>query len=507
MNRSIARLFLVVILLFTILIAWTSRWTVFSATALDNNKLNRLGYYASLKVKRGRILADNGQVLAYSVPAGGGTWKRKYKDGTLFSQAIGYSIPQEDQSAGLEQARNSELSGSYTTGLSSIFGRLSSPTAGDDVYTTLDPKAQALARTLIAEGPEGKEQVGSVVAIVPQTGAVKVMYSNPTYDSSNPFGPCPPNQLNIGCQFNMATQAGLPPGSTFKIVTTTAALDTGKYTPTSPLIDGRSPITVADRPLENDSNESYGEVDLTTALTYSINTVYAQVGENVGAQVLQKYMERFGFYSTPPLDYPADQMNASGEKFYADTCGKNKKPELLPVTNPCVDLGRTAIGQANLAVTPLQMAMVVSTVADGGKLMEPRLTSKVVNQYGQTVENVAPQEYHQVMKPKTASELTSMMTDVVEEGTGTAANLLGVKVAGKTGTASIGQCSHGPVAADGSCPDGQPLDDAWFIGFAPVQDPKIAVAVSLENIPNGYGGTYAAPIAAKVIKTLLAENQ
>jgi peptidoglycan glycosyltransferase len=137
--------------------------------------------------------------------------------------------------------------------------------------------------------------------------------------------------------------------------------------------------------------------------------------------------------------------------------------------------------------------------------MEPRLTERAVNQDGEVVEQVQPQEYDQVMKPKYAAQLTTMMEDVVEEGTGTAADVLGLKVAGKTGTASTGGCSHGQ-AVDGSCPDGQPLDDAWFVGF-PVSDPKIAVAVELSDIPNGYGGQYAAPIAAKVITTLLAENQ
>jgi peptidoglycan glycosyltransferase len=140
------------------------------------------------------------------------------------------------------------------------------------------------------------------------------------------------------------------------------------------------------------------------------------------------------------------------------------------------------------------MAMVVSAIANDGKLMEPRLTSSVVNNDGQVVETVSPQEYDQVMKPKIAQELQQMMRKVVEEGTGETANLDGLNVAGKTGTASTGGTK-----------DGQPLDDAWFVGF-PLDDPRIAVAVELSNIPNGYGGTYAAPIAAQVIKTLLGEH-
>jgi len=493
MNRAIARLFAVMVLLFAVLVAFTSRWTVFSATALQNNPLNKLGLYASEKIRTGDLLADDGAVLAKAIPAGGGTWKRDYPFGSLFAQPVGYSIPAQSSFAGLEQTLGPELRG-VKSQLTSVFGSFGGNQVGDDVHTTLDPKAQALARTLLKDGSVSHPTpyTGSVVAIVPQTGAVRVMYSNPTYNDNDPqaydrsWTECKPNPFKIGCTFNLATQGLFPPGSTFKVVTTTAAIDSGKYTPTS-IINGPSPLEVSGAPLENDGNQSWGDISLTTALINSVNTVYAQVGQQVGASVMETYMKRFGFYSKPPLDYPAGQMNTSGEQL---------KGKLIEPTNPNVDLGRMSIGQDKLAVTPMQMAMVVSTVADGGVLMEPRLTTEVVNSDGQVVERFPPTEYDRVMKPKTASELTQMMEDVVEEGTGTPAQLDGVKVAGKTGTASTGGTQ-----------DGQPLDDAWFIGFAPVSDPKIAVAVTLENIPNGYGGTYAAPIAAKVIKTLLAEDR
>jgi peptidoglycan glycosyltransferase len=485
MNRAIARLFAVMVLLFAVLVAFTSRWTVFSATALQTNGLNQLGFYASEKIKTGDLLADDGSVLAKAVPAAGGVWKRQYPFGSLFAQPVGYSILQAGQTAGLEQYRSTQLRG-VKTGLTSVFGSLGGSQVGDDVHTTLDPKAQALARTLL------RERTGSVIAIVPQTGAVRVMYSNPTYNDNDPQAyydsvtACKPNPFEIGCTYNLATQGLFPPGSTFKVVTSTAALDSGKYTPQS-IINGPSPLEVSGRPLENDGNQNWGNISLTTALINSVNTVYAQVGQNVGAKLMETYMKRFGFYSKPPLDYPAKEMLSSGEELDG---------RLIEPTNPNVDLGRMSIGQDKLAVTPLQMAMVVATVANGGVLMEPRLTTEVVNSDGQVVQRFPATEYDRVMKSKTASELTQMMEDVVEEGTGTPAQLDGIKVAGKTGTASVG-----------SNLDGQPLDDAWFIGFAPVNDPKIAVAVTLEKIPNGYGGTYAAPIAAQVIKTLLAEDR
>ncbi len=491
MNKSISKLYVFVILLFALLLVWTSRWTVFDANALNRDKLNQLSYFSTLKVKRGRILAGDGKtVLAKSVPAGGGTYKRTYPLGSLFSQTVGYGNLQQHQFSGLEGEYRTQLENRQQTTLSSVFGPISTSNVGNDVYSTLNLKAQQLAKTLLAG------RVGSVVAIVPQTGAVVTMYSNPSYDDNHPLAACPANDisdadLNPGeqnaCQSNLATQGLFAPGSTFKLVTTAAALNTGKYTPQS-LINGKSPITVSGVPLNNDANESFGDVSLTDALTNSINTVYAQVGLNLGRATMEDYMKRFGFYRTPAIDLPAGSSVASGESYQG---------KLIAPTNTNVDLGRMSIGQDKLTVTPLQMAMVVSAIADRGKLMTPRLVNRVVNPDGQVVATVAPKLYDTVMSSKTAAEMSSMMTNVVEEGTGTAANLGSLKgeVAGKTGTASTGGTSGGA-----------PLDDAWFVGFAPVSAPKIAVAVVLRNIPNGYGGTYSAPIAAQMMQTLLAEG-
>ena len=170
--------------------------------------------------------------------------------GPLFAQPIGYSILTKHQQAGLEEYRAKELGGTLRTGLSSVFGPISTQTIGDDVFTTLDPRAQQLAKTELAG------RVGSVVAIVPQTGAVRVMYSNPSYDNNDPFAPC-----SDSCQYNRATQALYPPGSTFKVVTSAAALNSGVYTPDS-IINGDSPITVSGVPLSNDSGQSWGPITL-----------------------------------------------------------------------------------------------------------------------------------------------------------------------------------------------------------------------------------------------------
>ena len=475
MNGAIAKLFVVVVVLFALLIGWTSRWTVFEASSLTANPLNRRTLVDDLRIKRGKIIADDGTVLARSVPAPADTWRRRYPTGSLFGQAVGYLNALEGQVAGLEESREAALRG-LQTGLSSIFGQLSPHPVGDDVYTTLDPKAQEVAEQALGG------RAGAVVAMDPQTGAVKVMYANPSYNSNDPHAPCG----QPGCELNRSTQGQYPPGSTFKVVTATAAIDSGKYTPNS-VVNGNSPVTISGVPLMNDGNQSFGPIDLTSALVYSVNTVWAQVAESLGRPTMTKYMKRFGFYAKPPLDYPSNQIDTS--RPYSPT-GRPYVP-----ASPNEDIGRIAIGQGGLLVTPLQMAMVASAVANGGKLMEPRFTNRVVDQDGRTVQTIKPHVYNQVMKPSTAAEIGQMMEKVVDEGTGTPAQLgTGIPFAGKTGTASVG-------------PTGAGLTQPWFIGFAPIHDPKVAIAVTVERSDGGFGGTVAAPIAKDVVQTLLAEGQ
>ena len=323
------------------------------------------------------------------------------------------------------------------------------------------------------------------MALNPRTGAVLAMYSNPTYDDNHPS---PDKQcIAVGCLVNRAVSSAYPPGSTFKVVTATAAIDTGKYTPDS-IVNGNSPVTVSGVPLANDGNQSFGDITLTQALTQSVNTVWAPVAENVGTRTMTKYMKRFGFYSRPPLDYPPGEMLPSRVQ--------SPGGEYYPPGSPDEDIGRIGIGQGGLVVTPLQMAMVAAAVANNGRLMVPHLVSSVIAPDGRTVTTIAPQLYHQVMSAKTAQEVNLMMRTVVDEGTGTPAQLgNGIEFAGKTGTASVGPTGLGET---------QP----WFIGFAPANDPKVAVAVDLERSDSGQsGGEVAAPIARDVVQTLLSEGK
>ena len=475
MNDQIVKLFGFLLVLFALLVFFSSRWTVFDATALNDNPLNHRSAIAAEKIKRGRIYADGGQPLAVSQRRPGGVFDRSYPAGSLFAQSVGYWTNETGNAAGLEVSYSQQLEGTKT-GVSSVFGPLNGDQQiGNDLYTTLDPKAQAEARAALAG------RVGSVVAIEPSTGAILAMYSNPTYDPVDPSSGC-----SDDCQFDRATQSAYPPGSTFKIVTAAAAIDSGRYTPSSE-INGDSPKTISGVPLENDGDSSYGDVSLTYALTQSINTVWAQVAVALGTRTMTEYMKRFGFYAKPPIDLPPGELRAS------DVLSSTGTP--YPAGSADEDIGRIGIGQGGLAVTPLQMAMVAAAVADDGRLMVPHFGDRVVNPDGETVETIRPQLYHRVMSATAAQEINQMMRTVVDEGTGTPAQLgSGISFAGKTGTASIG-----PAGADETQP--------WFIGFAPANDPKVAIAVDIEKTVGGYGGQVAAPIAKDVVQTLLAEGK
>jgi peptidoglycan glycosyltransferase len=474
MNAPIARLFVVVMVLFAVLVGFTSRWTVFDAHALRDNPKNHRQLIEEQKVHRGLIRAGDDTVLARSLQQPDKSYVRTYPAGRLFSHAVGYSFVRQGR-AGLERFYDDDLSG-RSGELGSLLDRLSGGgQQGDNLVTSLNPAAQRVALQQLG----GRK--GAVVALDPRTGAIQVMASVPGYDPNAVKNQQAFNALNKDSDaplLNRTTQAGYPPGSTFKVVTAIAAIDSGRYTPDS-RISGRNGKTISGVPLNNDQGESFGDITLTEALTKSVNTVFGEIGEKLGKAKMKTYMDRLGFGKPVEVDLPRDERAASGER---------KGGRIIPATNGAVDVGRMAIGQDKLTVTPLQMAMVASAVANGGKLMKPRLGDRIVDRDGRTVRHLVPEEMSQVMSPQTASQVGAMMGQVVKEGTGTAAALQGIDVAGKTGTAEV----------DRPCGPNQ----LWFIAFAPVQDPRVAIAATVE-CGTGFGGTVAAPIAKAVMQELL----
>jgi len=470
MNTPIIRLYAFFTVLFGVLVFATSWWSVFAAKDLREKTANRRPLLAEERIKRGTIRAADGKVLARSVPIDDERYGRRYPTDEQFAHAVGYSFTKLGRS-GLEQFRNDPLTGRRTELIGAVDSLLGERGVGDSIRTTLDPKAQQAA----IEGLAGRK--GAVVAIEPESGGVLAMASTPSYD---------PNGLDQGDKFrrlatdeqnspivNRATQSGYPPGSTMKVVTAVAAIDTGRYEPTS-TVSGENGKEISGVPLNNFGNEDYGSITLTEALTNSVNTVWAEVGEKLGKDTMGDYMTKFGFYKQPPIDLPADQLLASGER---------SKGRLLSPSSPQIDVGRMAIGQDKLLVTPLQMATVAATISNGGVRMEPHITQKIVDPDGRTQDEFDGERAERVMKTGTARDLTAMMKNVVKEGTGTAAALEGVELAGKTGTAEVDVERN--------------INDAWFIGFTN----EVAVAVVLERI-DGTGGVDAAPIAKSVVEAV-----
>ena len=482
MNRQIVKLFGLVVVLFAVLIGFTSYWSVFDAEALKDKEANKRPLLEQQQIERGRILAADGTVIARSVAKGSGAdrrFVRRYPAGNLYGHPIGYSFVRQGDSE-FEQFHNDELVGNESE-FSSILDELSGrQQQGNDIVTNIDPAAQETALAALQE-----VGFGAVVAIEPQSGRVLVLASNPPYDPNRvPFELSKLNRNELEAPlFNRATQGQYPPGSTFKVVTAAAGLDSGTITPET-AIDAPGTLEVQGQPLHNDFDEDFGPITLDTALTNSVNTWFAQLGEQVGEDTLFEYMDRFGFNSTPAIDLPSDQVYRSGVFEGGKFLGRSDP----------VDLARIAIGQERLVVTPLQMAEVAAAVANGGRLMKPQIWSRVVDPDGRVVDRLDPSEYGQPIDEQTASELSTAMEGVVSEGTGTNAAIPGVPVAGKTGTAE--------TPFNDTCGGGTEENQAWFIGFAPADEPKIAIAATVECTPL-FGNDVAAPIFRQVAESIL----
>ncbi len=481
MNAPVRRLSLVVAVLFaSLLVSTTLIQYVFAAdiNARPDNRRTLLSTYAR---ERGEILVGQTPV-AKSVPVDDEyKFQRVYDEGKLYAHVTGsYSF--FGASGGLEQAENSLLSGSsdklFYRRVSDLFtGRRAQ---GANIETTLDPKVQAAA----ADGL--KSIKGAAVALDPKTGAILAMDSTPTSDpndlASHDLRVVERNSKALNADpdkptLNRTINELYPPGSVFKVVTAAAALSTGEYDENSPLPGPAVldlPDTSADLP--NHDNRACGsseEVTMTEALAVSCNTAFAYLGMQIGADALQSQAAKFGFG-----DALAVPMRVT--------------PSTVPADLNRPQLAQSSIGQYDVQVTPLQMAMVAAGIGNRGTVMTPYLVQSVIGSDLSVIESADAEELSQAVSPEVAAQLTRMMEAVVEDGTGTRAQIPGVDVAGKTGTAQHGE---GRKA------------HAWFISFAPANDPEIAVAVIAEDGgvagSEAGGGTVAAPIAKQMMEARL----
>ena len=494
MNKQLRHVSVFALVLLAILLGATTYWQTWAQADLAARKDNSIKVIERLTIDRGKILAADGTVLASNRSShkhGLTIFTRHYPQNDLAPQVIGYATP-AGTTTGLEQTLDDYLSGANTN-LTNTFtqelDKLGGQTVhGDNVYLTLRPAIQRLAQAQLGA------RCGAVVVLDAKTGAVVAMASSPTYNANlvnqqkgwtkiaRIKGTCG----DASALQNNATLGLYPPGSTFKMVTAAAALDSGAYTPSSPFndpgycIEYGQHVSNAGNP-DQSGPEAFGNVSLAQGFEHSINSVFCNVGMHIGGLKILAYAKRFGFYSRPPLETPPDTISPSG-------LFKNGKL-WRPTSNTQIDSGRLAFGQFNMLATPLQMALVGATIADKGVLPRPYLVQKVVAADGSLVTKTTPQTLGQVIKPQTAAELIQMMRLVVQGGTAATVGFPpSLDVAGKTGTAELGLGT---------------VYDAWFVAFAPASNPRYVVSVVVEKQPNGFGASISAPIAKAILEKLL----
>ncbi len=482
MNRPIRRVAIFAILLVTALLLNVTWVQAFEASRLDNRLGNQRTLLASYARQRGPILVG-GQPVARSVATSDRLkYLRTYPGGPEYAPVTGFASFLYG-TYGIENAYDTELSGTDDR----LFVRrivdvvTGAQPQGASVELTLDPAAQDAAWKGLAR------REGAVVAIEPSTGRVLALASSPSYDPSGlsshdggairadwtrlaPASPASP-------VLNRASSQVYPPGSTFKLVTAAAALDSGKYTPDT-VLPGPAALTLTGTTtrLPNENSASCGprdQVSLRTALAISCNTAFAALGGRLGQAALRRQAQAFGF----------------GTALLPDLAAARSR---FPATLDPAQTQLSAIGQFDVSASVLQMASIGATIADGGVRHTPFLVSRVLSSNLQEIAHTDPSKGVAAMTPGAAAALTSMMVTVVESGTGTPARIRGVQVAGKTGTAQVA-AGVKPVA--------------WFVAFAPATDPRVAVAVAIPNagIPSQdvAGGRLAAPIARAVLQAVL----
>jgi peptidoglycan glycosyltransferase len=486
MERQIRQVAIVLLVAFIALFVELNYIQIFAAESIAGNPANVRALLQEYSIKRGDIVTYDGVRVAHSKATHQKLkYVRTYPQGELYGQITGfYSILYGADR--IENSFNDQLLGrNNTLSMQDIQDRfLGGGQQGDDIRLTINSKLQQAARAALGSNR------GAIVAIEPHTGQIKAMWSNPSFDPSplashngkkakNYYnsikGDCPTSRL---C--DLATSYGYPPGSTFKIVTATAALDTGKFNPHSTFPDpAQLSLPQTPQTLTNFTRTACNggvSIDFFTAITISCDTTFAILGLRI-PQDIYDYAQRYGFNQPIPFDIPTQSSS------YPKIQNDNKPFQAYD-----------AIGQGNTRATPLQMALVAATVANGGVEPRPQLVYQVIDPKGAIVHGYEPQDLGQVMSPQTSSELTQMMTSVVQKGTGTSAQIPGVQIAGKTGTAQTGIQGQNP--------------HTWFICFAPATDPKIALAVLVEHGgtfgSEATGGAVAAPIARQV---LLADRQ
>ena len=459
MDKELKRIIIVlsgICLLFVVLIVYLSFFQLFKSDKIVNNPYNKRLWINEEKVLRGSIIDRNGKILAYSEREGEVS-RRYYNYGNLYSHIIGYSY-REYGKVGLElQYNNLLLDISENTPINELKNIVLPSTEGNTLKLTIDHHLQEYSRQQL----NGKK--GAIVTMNPSTGEIYSMVSMPDFNTSNLKDSWNDIMEDTNSPFlNRATSGLYAPGSSFKVLTAAGILNDSNinkaYNCTgSTKIDGYV--------LKDYSQKGHGQINLEDALVKSCNTYFAEKGVELGKDKLGETLDKFMINKNIPFDLPTQKSTFP----YKENLGKT-------------DIAAASIGQGKVLVTPLNMAMVASGIANKGDIMKPILVKEAISPEGKIIKNNNAELLSRATDVFTANEIKDMMVEVVKRGTGTNASIKNIKVAGKTGTAEN--------------PSGK--THAWFIGFAPADEPQFAIAVVLEE-EGSTGGKAAAPIARNIL--------
>lgn len=459
MKRSIRRVFWLLALCFFLLLGYLGKLVLVDRQGISSNAYNSRLRYVDNTIRRGDIMDLDGEVLATSELQSDGTYIRKYPRGRMAAHITGYSSVGK---TGVEAAENFEMMALHNEFFQRVIGiATGKELMGNSVVVTVDMDIQSTAGNLLGNAK------GAIVVMEPSTGRILALQAYPDFD---------PNKVAANWDslkddedsplVNRGTQGVYPPGSTFKLVTALSIMENVKDWQTR-TYECKGEASFENKVIHCYKNKVHGTVDMKQALTVSCNCYFAQMATEIGPGKLREVMARVGMETPAKFELAYSQSKIGLESEASQS-----------------ELVETAIGQGRTAVTPLYMAMLASAIANEGIMMQPYIIDHIQYNNGKAGKQTVPKKLTEICTTEEAALLRDMMVSVVDNGTGTAAAINGVKVAGKTGTAEN---------ATGN-------DHSWFVGFAPAEDPKVAVAVVVEN-SNAYGS--ATPIAGKVIREAL----
>jgi peptidoglycan glycosyltransferase len=460
-SKRIIRILIVLCTLFISLVLYLNYFQIFKASKIQKNSYNKRQWINEEYVLRGTIADRNGKALAYSDKIEDHQ-VRHYPFGNLYSHIIGYSYKEYGKS-GLESSYNEELLDLHKGDpIHEIKEKITGPRKnGNNLILTIDHDLQSYAEQQL----QGKK--GSIVLMNPKNGEIYAMVSKPDFDPSTLREKWRElAEEETSPLLNRSTMGLYAPGSTFKVITATAALEDESVKKT---FQCKGSVNIGGYQLNDYGGKAHGKINLEGALVHSCNVAFSQMGLELGQEKLKDIAEKYRMNQIIPFD-----LKTKNSIFPKK--GTMSKPEL----------GASAIGQGKLLMTPLNMALVASSIANDGVMMKPILVKEVISKEGEIVKVNNARILGHTSDVSIAQEVKNMMTKVVEKGTGRNARIRNVRVAGKTGTAE----------------NETGKEHAWFIGFAPADNPEVAIAIVLENM-GSTGGKSAAPIARNIMTVTL----